>query len=90
MHVSHKKWYKYYKCFVNKLTQTFSEPIGENFRRILDHLYYIKLNEINIYHHETQFKIHIQPFPSIAHNILEIFCVILYTKDAFVHLNEIY
>ena len=39
--------------------------------------------------HETQFKIHFEPFPIIAHPLSEIFCVTLNAKHAFVHLNEI-
>ena len=39
--------------------------------------------------HETQFKIHFQPFPSLAHNTSEIFCMMIYTKHDFVHVNEI-
>ena len=39
--------------------------------------------------HGTQFKIHFQSFPNVDHNISKTFCVILYAKYAFVHLNEI-
>ena len=39
--------------------------------------------------HETQFKKSFQLFPSIVHNISEIFCVVLYTEHDFLHLNEI-
>ena len=53
-HVSYKKWYKYYKCFVCRLIQMFSNSMGENFRRILTHLYFIKFNEINICHSYIQ------------------------------------
>ena len=40
--------------------------------------------------HEIQFKIHIQSFPSISHNVSETFYEILYMKHAFVQLSEIY
>ena len=40
--------------------------------------------------HETQYKIHIQTFPSITHNVLEILCTILYKKHTFVQLNDIF
>ena len=48
--------------------------------------------------HETQFKICFQLFPSIAHNISEIFYVFLYKniytflyrEHAFIHLNDVY
>ena len=44
----------------------------------------------SVKNHETQFKIRFQSFQSIAHHISENFCVILYMKHAFAHLNEIY
>ena len=37
--------------------------------------------------HETQLDKHFQPLPSADHNLSEIFCVILFTKHAFKHLN---
>ena len=39
--------------------------------------------------HETQFKIHFQPFPSIAHNVSQFFCAIRYMKQAFVQFNDV-
>ena len=39
--------------------------------------------------HGTQLKMHFQSFRSIAHNISEIFCVILHMKQAIVHLKKI-
>ena len=38
--------------------------------------------------HETQFKIYIHFFPIIAHNASVIFCMILYMKNAIVHLKK--
>ena len=37
---------------------------------------------------ETQLKVHFQSFRSIAHNVQDIFCVILYLKHAIMHLKE--
>ena len=37
----------------------------------------------------TLLKINIRPFRNIAHNMSEIFCVILYMKHAIVQLKEI-
>ena len=31
---------------------------------------------------------HLKPFRSIAHNISEMFCVILYIRNAIVHLKK--
>ena len=44
----------------------------------------------SIKNHGTQLKIHFQRFQSIAHNISEIFCLILYMKHAIVHIKKIY
>ena len=30
-HISYKKWHKYYKCFVYRLVQKLSDPMGGNF-----------------------------------------------------------
>ena len=46
-HVSYKKWYKYYKYFVYSLTKNISNPMGENFWNIFQHIY-IELTIIKI------------------------------------------
>ena len=45
--------------------------------------------QMHVKNHVTQLKIHFQSFSSIAHSISEIFCEVLYTKNAFVYLNDI-
>ena len=40
----------------------------------------------SVKNHGTHLKIHFQPFRSIFHNVSEIFCVILYMKQAIVQL----
>ena len=37
-HVFHKKWYKYYKCFVYRLTQKFSNSMGKNIWSVFQHI----------------------------------------------------
>ena len=46
--VSYEKGHKYYKNFVYSLTQTFSDPMGENFYPYLIYLYFTKYNKIDM------------------------------------------
>ena len=54
-----KKWFKYHKDFVYKLTQKFSDILwsmegGEFLKRIVTHLYFTIHYEINIFHSNVQ------------------------------------
>ena len=54
-HVYLKKWYKYYKYFVCKLAQKFSDHMeGKGIKHILIYLYCTKYNEINVCHSDIQ------------------------------------
>ena len=53
--VLHKKWRKYDKYFVYRVTQKFSDPMREIFKAyFIAYLYCINYNEINIHHSDIQ------------------------------------
>ena len=65
-------------------TQT-DEETGRQTNRMHEHFSTLFESVKNL---GTELKIHFQSFQSIAHNVSEIFCVILYLKHLIVHLKE--